>query len=796
MNDNTISTMVRGVSTNLPDLTRDALEQSIRTLSSDLEKATTNRISGQLLSKPKPTGTGGAKPVSDTEMFTTISEMINGNTKDVAGFGTLLDSLYDKNRKYFTIIKDYEIMPILIPQINRVLSFLVNECLSPDIQNEQTFSLKYTGPSGTSVQADLDRIKKEMELDNILRDVYTNRYKLGHEYYIVQDYQATFQHMKEKLQQRKVLGETANIPRDQVFSDIYKSLIGSVNEAAVSIPVTVVKEDPPSPGKRAKDADPLYISESAIDISLSKLNIVVERSSIVRLMEDTEAMVIQESYRRYSSKTLINGGVTALNEATTVIDNDKFYMLVNSLQNKKLQRCTITRLDPAKVFKLKVGGKTIGYFYVTDINENTNGTINFSQSLKDQLLKSRATSLSNATKTAEEVISKEIAVRILNTFDPSLGISRVEDIDLMHDFILNNEIYKGNKRVTFYYEDEIFDLSRSDGSILINAVFFTKLYATLLLNNIITKVLRGRGRQIHTVQLGVSSNMRRYIDNAMASLVMPEHNLGVMHGTFEHIMNPFSGSSDIVLPTEDDEKKYITTDYIPGQDVDMDDNFLKFLLSSIVSSFNLDSAVLDATNGQLQFARTLTMESLQISTSIKNEQQDTYDHWKNLCYEVIRILGTTETQSALNNGQIEVKFFEPKSLIIQNAIEDMNNVKNFAESIAEIIPEFNEDGGDKIRAKWVYGFIKDQCNLDTGLIDRLLADAKIDIVVKDDLEAKIRQIVQEMIQNTREEQFGDTDGDGLDDTNNPEYRDSGESNLTPEEQDIMNTPTSGDDDLM
>ena len=468
------------------------------------------------------------------------------------------------------------------------------------------------------------------------------------------------------------------------------------------------------------------------------------------------------------------------------MDTTKLEQLVSSIRQKKLQRCTIRRFDPAKLFKLKVGGKVIGYFYVTDINEGVSSMVNFAQSLKDQLMKTRATNLSAATQTAEEVISKELATRIIATFDPNLSINRVEDIDLMHDFIRNTELYKGNKRITFYYADEIFDMSRADDSILTNAVFFTKLYATLLLNNIVTKVLRGRGRQIHTVRMGASPNVKRYLDNAMASLAMPEHNLGTLHGSFEQIMNPFNGASDIVIPTEEDDQQYIRTDYIPGQDVDMNDDFLRTLLNAIITSFGLDAAVLDATNGNLQFARTLTMESLQICTSIRNEQQDLHDAWANMCLKVLRIMGTDATRAALDNGQIEVSFYEPKSLIIQNTIDDINNVKSLAENIADVIPEFNEEDSEQRRAAFIYQFVKSRTNLDFADIEKMVKETMY-MVLDNKMDAEIAATIRNLKDNTKEVQYGDATGDGLSDGM------SG-AELSDEERAIMDTPM-GDEEF-
>lgn len=767
MNDQRISMLVDGIDMHLPDAAKRTLEHNIGMVSKELDLIRTNRQAGLQSKKTdhKPQVTSNR----DTELFTTISEMINGGTRDFAGFGTMLDNLYAKNKKYFSILKDYEVMPILIPQINRVLNFLVNECLSPDIQNDHTFVIRYTGEDKTnSIQEDIDQIKKEMKLDSLLRDVYMNRYKLGREYYMVQDYNATFDHMLQMLQRKRMNESTVGMNDSEFFKAIYGSLTETINTVGGTVRFQQVVNESAAGPNIGRQHD-YIISEASLPMELTDLNIIIERSSVVDQFKAVEGLALSESYSRYSarevmsrmSKGILTGTTGIMNEdIVQTQDNTRLEQLIMKLKQKKLQRCTIIRFDPAKIFRLKVGGKVIGFFHISDVNEGASNIVNFSQSLKDQLMKSRATNLSVATQSAEEVITKELAKRIIDTFDPNLGISRVEDIDLLHDFIRNNEIYRGNKRITFYYADEIYDMTRSDDSILTNAVFFTKLYAVLLMNNIVTKVIRGRGRQIHTVKMGASDNVQRYIDNAMAALAMPEHNLGALHGSFEQIMNPFNGSSDIIIPTNDDSERYITTDYIPGQDVDMNDDFLRMLLNSIVTSFNLDSATLDATNGNLQFARTLTMESLQISNSIKNEQQDVHDPWESMCLGVLTIMGSDATKHAVEQGQVEVKFFEPKSLIIQNVIEDLNNSKNLAEAIADIIPQFNEDGAEVKRSKFIFAMVRENTNYDFGQIQEILKEAEI-TVVDDSMLTQIRQLIRDYAENTKEVQYGDFDGDGM-----------------------------------
>lgn len=773
-----IDRILTGIGHTVSDETRRRIDTSIEQTAQSLDNVRLNTTTANALRVDSVRGNRGTdikQSKTDSELYTTISDMINGDNTAVGEFGTILDNLYEKNKKYFSIIKDYELMPILIPQINRVLMFLVNECISPDIQNDKTFEAKYMGDI-KSVQADIDAIKKEMKLDQLLRTVYWNRYKLGREYYNVVDYNKTFDRMIDMIHQKSLNEATAGMSDIDFIESTCAHLTERINEAIVMCDIAQFTE------AASYRSDEPVITQEPIKLSFENLNIIVERSCIVHYMEDAHAELLSEAYSKYSLDNLLQ--MDTLNEAV-VLDTSKLETLVQNIRNKKLQRCMVERMDPARVFKLRVGGRDIGCFYTTDINEYDNNVVNFSKALRDQLYKSRVSNPTAAVNSAEKVISRNIAEQIINKFDPHIGINRIEDIDLLHDYVLNNEIYKGNKRVTFYYMDEIFDMSRTDESILTNSVLFAKLYSTLLLNNIITKILRGRGRQIHTVHLGASENIQRYIQNAMASLTMPEANLGTLHGSFEQILNPFNASSDIIIPTEDDTERFITTDYIPGQDIDMNDDFLKSLLNSIVTSFGLDSAVLDATNGNLQFARTLSMESLQIANSVRNEQNDLHDAWESMCLKVFEIMGTDDTRTAVKNGLVKISFFAPKSLITLNSIDDINNAKSFAETIADIIPEFNEDGPTTTlkRNKFVEKIIRDRTNVDWAAVDQYLEDCGIDVVGAN-LDAKIRQIVGEYMENTEEQTYGDTNNNGIpdDDESEPEYGDYGEEDYTGNEE--------------
>lgn len=744
--DELINQILYGTSSDLSDEVQDKIELHMKEAAKRFESVRANRSSNALMNRDK-TRTSSLTD-KDGDFYTTIQNMVNSDNKMMTQFGAILDTLYEKNKKYFSLIKDYETMPIMIPQINRVLMFMVNECISPDVQNEYNFVLQCESTENQEeLQSELDDIRREHGLDNLLRDVYENRYKLGREYYRVIDYGKSFARMRDVLEKRS-LNESYtgihNISEGAYIDRITNSMCTRIDEFAVTIPTLAT-------GKSKENTTETFSTDS--------LNIVIERSSLVRDLMQAKDTVLTEAYSYHSPESMLEAAINEdydFNQFDKPIDRDKLDMIIQNLQRKKLRRCSVERLDPARVFRLKLGGKIIGYFYLTDLEEegNSRNLINFAQSLKDRLLKSKSMNIDSANVEAEETICKTLATKIINAFDPNIGISRIEDIDLLHDFIINTELYLGNKKLTFYYADEIFDFSRANDSVLTNAVFYVKLYTMLMMNNLQTKVLRGKGRQIHTVNMGISPNVRRYLEYAMKALVAPETNLGTLNGTFEQLLNPLYSSPDIVIPTDGEERPFIQTDYIEGQNVDMDNDFLRYLLNSVITTFGLDSAVLDATNGNLNFASTLAMESTQISNMIRCEQTELLPEWMKMVIKICYICGSDNLRQAIDNDSVMVEFFSPKSLILKTSTDEINNAKSFADTMADNMPELNTDGEnvDKLRTRFVYNIIRDRANIDWAFIDKTMETAKLESQ-EDALDAQAATLSQAAINNTEEKDY-------------------------------------------
>lgn len=226
--DELINQILYGTSSDLSDDVQDKIELHMKEASKRFEAVRANRSSNTLLNRDRDKASRASLSDKEGDFYTTIQNMVNSDNKMMTQFGAILDTLYEKNKKYFSLIKDYETMPIMIPQINRVLMFMVNECISPDVQNEYNFILQCeANENQEELQAELDDIRQAHGLDNMLRDVYENRYKLGREYYRVIDYSKSFARMRDVLEKRSLneaVGEIKTISEGAYIDRLAESL--------------------------------------------------------------------------------------------------------------------------------------------------------------------------------------------------------------------------------------------------------------------------------------------------------------------------------------------------------------------------------------------------------------------------------------------------------------------------------------------------------------------------------------------------------------------------------------------
>jgi len=675
-----------------------------------------------------------------------------------------MEKILEANNRYYTLLRDYELMPSLVSKIVRVLQFLVSETLSPDIRTGGNYKHVLSGNYiNDTIQKEMDDIRKELRLDKIVAKIVKDRYHVGHVYYRVVDYEETFKTVVDVLSKNNIINESASfddILKCDGLEDDHISSIGLLNEN-----YTI--------GPKSTEVDFTDV-DLDIDIEFSSMyektesfkNYLNEQKLGLDPFSDKYGSILNESIFSDDDRSILNESVVTFGNNISYQDETekKIEKVSRDLLKGKLNRCSVEKLDPGKMFVIKASGRIAGYFYMKNKDAKQEDVI------KQRLTKSKAKSgtknMYNETK--RKVIST-LAKNLIDTTKDKTGLSVIENVDLIHDYIANSGLLDGGKKLIFYRPDEIFDFSRTDGSILIDAVYNTKLYASLRNNNISTKILKGRGRTIYTVNMGASNVPSKYINNAINSLAAPESRIASFSAPFDRILNPYNSASDIIIPSEGGTDPVITADIIDGQRVDQDEETLTELETSIINSFGLDSAVIDTTNGNVDYARTLTMISKQIATQCRGEQDEINPELERFINKIdsISIPGYRELVSA---GKVEVYMYRPKSLELTMSQDELGAAVSFANSVADADPYISVMDNDLYRNMFIYEIVKDYVNIDLDKFQRrhhdLLQDSNF-LALKIELDKAVAEAVEkkriEMV-GKQEEVIPEDDGnDFMDD---------------------------------
>ena len=680
---------------------------------------------------------------SKEDVIKNLSDILSPSTKNAPSIEEDLNAVYNYSKKYYSTLKDYETMPSMIPTLVRVMNFLINEVISPDNQSESAFIIK----SDSKYEDEIEQIRKTHSLDKELRNIIGNRFRLGKVFYLVMGYTTLF-NIVGNLKSQNVLNETSSLSSLGTALSNFKS--------SIELSESIIINESFSDTKTKKNSLEIDLSKMGISLEFgglaesysdmitgisSMLNESVNYSSSVLTGKFSKDDVTVNDFILYETiassynyddglvlDKLQSESIKSLNEAygdsyNGTISKDKLVKISKIIaNNKSLRRANIQSLDPARVFPLKAANRIIGYFYYED-DSTTVGTFS------DYLIKSlkNAKIGKDAYKETEEKVTKKTAEFLLSNIKDNLKIDNVNDIDLLYDYIQNSKLLQGGKKYKFYYKDDIIDISRTDGSILVNSVYQAKLLAFLMHNNIVTKITKGRDREIFTVNMGASASVTPYLQAAMDTLASTNDGVyRALSGPMSKLLNPHLNST-IIIPTQDGTDKFIQADIIQGQDVDMDMDIIKFLQNNIITSYGVDPGIIDLVNNNIDFAKSLTMLNKEMLILNINEQLDIIGGFSKFVLAILYEEGTDSLREAIDSGKIVVELYKPKSLLLELAQNEINSAKSFAEILVELSPTISiisaDEDNELTKKIAIYEFVKDYVSANFAKYDNIFEEA-------------------------------------------------------------------------
>lgn len=605
---------------------------------------------------------------------------------------TNMDSANDIYKYYSeinaTISKheDLNIIVNLIPQLGDAINTIVDTILSPDdFTKPVVLNLTSAGEAlkdDDKFNKETREILKDYKYNKELKEIVRRTVIQGKHYVSAIPYSRAFQNILEdknvKLEKLKMKGLSESFKPekegDTVISLLESSLVSELNEAF---------------GTAKGEAISNSIIETADSVVFTEgINSIIDTESLSEALKDTNTRIKGKNIKSIQDKLNVNGKVST----------DGFAAIGGVGPGKEtdtsaLKGCIIKQLDIRKLIPLEIEDICLGYYYIDsdDSQQALRKSFNPQQWAQQIKKKANENNIANTVEKAYDNLARLILQRMDKKFLEKNAHVKEEVYGILryHQVLHNRNAVK----VTYLRPDEVHKFEISDGkSVLENVLFFAKLYLGLFLANIMMRISRSNDIRAYYVSTGLTADVSGAINHAINEVKKDSRSLMHMNHV-PRMIGTVTKFTDMFIPMDKDGKKPIEFDIIQGQDIQVKDELLEMLEEIIVSGTGVPSVLLNASN-DVDFAKTLTTLNSKYLRRSMGWQLDLNEPNTGL---IKAILSTEMDDKDSEIQSLNATFQPPTNLILQNALDEINNARDLANTISSAIVGDNAQGDDNQR---------------------------------------------------------------------------------------------------
>jgi hypothetical protein len=510
-------------------------------------------------------------------------------------------------------------------------------------------------------------------------------------------------------------------------------------------------------------SDPLYAGRGSLNeetlrkLDVTKINIELNKTDIQITPVLTEALSEMFNLKEEEKKNLTEDNLAEylanLLNSNVVIGSKKEFLLerISAEEDKSgidipkeksskkdkdkkkknddnpmyINGSTLNVMDPAKIVELKIDNTIYGYYYAQDIDlanvpnagylgQSTGREILNPVNMGSNLIATNNTKFTPSTNNFSmnglsdakvNIISKIFIDSIAKKVDKDFIRHNREFKDFIFALVKQDYIIKKNIKLIYFAPDEV--VAFKVPALYRKITFFAKLYLAMLTNMLLIKMGRAHDKRVFYVDVGADANYEQAISRVIQDIKTKEFKMDSI-GDINTILNLNPGMFDnYYIPTVNGEKP-IEIDTLAGMDIDMNNEFLEFLKTSMMSGMGIPRTLIDETT-QVDFARTLSARNANFVRSvIKYQKKLTLPFTKlvrKLYENEYKYSGDKESEvlSIVDVKSIQVEFPSPATLNMTNITDQIQTVDGNAEFIASnlITPDptgVNDEKKAKLKA--------------------------------------------------------------------------------------------------
>ncbi len=623
-------------------------------------------------------GNSGGK---DKETFNRIKDALSNpdGASDIYKIYSELNSTISKN-------EDLNVVVNLIPQLGDAINAITDSILSPDDFTKQVvLSLM---KADVELKEDDDFRKESMQVlseykyNKHIKEIVNKTAIQGKHYVAAIPYSRAFQYLlndkdmqlaKQQMMGRTTLSESYQKKTEKVTELLTESFTMNLSECYEPKSIEELK------GSIIETVDSFVLQEGAVNLvdmellqEAKKQNMIKKKAPKKKDKSETLAKELEANGK------ITNDGFKSTDEIKELTDAD----------TASLKGVVIKQLDIRKVIPLEVDDICLGYYYIEsdDTQQALRKSYNPQQWAQNIKKSASKQTVSNSVENAYSNLSKLLLHRLDKKFLEKNAHIKDEIYGLLkyHQVLHNRNAVK----VTYLRPDEVYKFEINGGkSVLDNVLFFAKLYLGLLMSNIMMRISRSNDIRAYYINSGVAPDVSSVVNHAINEI--KKDNRSLMHlNNIPRMIATTTKFTDLFLPTDKDGKRPIDFDIIQGQDIQVKDEMMEMLEEIIVSGTGVPSVLLNASN-DVDFAKTLTMLSTKYLRRVLGWQLDLNEPNTEFIRAILRS-ELDDRESEINS--LTTSFQAPTNLVLQNALDEINNARDLANAISgAMIGDNNQD---------------------------------------------------------------------------------------------------------
>lgn len=655
--------------------------------------------------------------------------------------------------------RNYQAIYEHIPEMSQAIAVYRDNILSPDDFTKLIFDINYEDGN--------ERLKEVVE----------ERLKLIRNKYDI-----------ERLAEKLITGALVYGEQYQVVLSMEDELSAMLSDPAMNsglLNESTIRTADPSVAPRTLDSKDIVLNEEergAMEDYFRHLSrgkeILTEEPKKGKVLKENQVVITEDRMKKYvadivNNNILIGSSKELLLEKLEAERTENRSNILTDIpgassgrRKKKLSRddgkpthingSTMRTLDPSKVIELKIDNVIYGYYLVEDFNrhlaQDDSGAAAYLGAATSREVANPVTGGGGGMMSSNNDGNHQYGKNLYFTDVPDSNVQLISKIfldniakkinkeyirhnrefkELLFNLVRQEYILTRGLKLTFFTPDEVIAIKTEP--IFKNIVFFAKIYMAVLTNMILIKMGRAHDKRVFYVEVGLDNNAEQAVSRVIQDIKTKEFRMDSVD-EINTVLNINPGRfHDYFIPTINGEKP-IDIDVIQGMDVDLNEQFVEWLKTSMSNGVGVPKALIDSST-EIDFARTLSAVNANFIRSVIKHQIILTPQFTRLIrklYENEFRYSTDgkiseDNQESINIEKISVVFPPPATLNLSNLIDQVTSAQQLAEAIGEALvvdDPMNPTRGDvkaHLKAKL---FKKYAPGIDFDEINKLLEEAE------------------------------------------------------------------------